>query len=81
MAYELITSKSPVSKGENAMCFIQKVPLGKRLDISMLIDKTQIDFLKKCWSGDLSERPTFSQIVDILKDEKFFSNFLLMPMK
>lgn len=75
IAYELITSQSPISDGENAMSFVIKVPNGKRPDISMLTDQNQIDFLKKCWSGDPSERPTFSQIVSILKDKEFYSKF------
>lgn len=75
IAYEIITSLSPIPKGENGMLFVYQVPKGKRPDISTIKDKNITTFLSKCWSNDPNKRPTFSEIVDILKDPKITSYF------
>lgn len=75
IAYQIITSKDIIPKGEKPLHFSYNIPNGKRPDISMITNQHQIDFLQKCWSNDPKNRPTFSEIINVLKDEEFFSSF------
>ena len=45
IAYEIITSNSPIPEGENGMFYVYRVPNGKRPDISKLNDQIVIEFL------------------------------------
>lgn len=74
IAYELIVGKSPVDE-TILYKLMHNVIQGKRPDVSIIQDKKIQKFLKKCWSNDPNERPTFSQIVETLCDPIFLKAF------
>lgn len=75
VAYEIITSNKPFSDKDTQKTIMRDVPKGKRPDVSMITDKNLVSFLENCWSNDPDQRPTFVQIVDILKNEFLLNYF------
>lgn len=74
LAYELITRQNMFPTNVSLIDFINGITDGKRPDISML-DPDIARFIDICWSNNPSERPNFSQIVEILEDQRFYSKF------
>lgn len=54
--------------------FIAKIGRGERPRKMEFIPDHYWELIEACWSQDPSERPTFAEIVDILKDDKFALN-------
>ncbi|KAK8882419.1 hypothetical protein M9Y10_045061 [Tritrichomonas musculus] len=54
--------------------FIAKIGRGERPRKMEFIPDHYWELIEACWSQDPSERPTFTEIVDILKDDKFALN-------
>lgn len=54
--------------------FIAKIGRGERPRKMEFIPDHYWELIEACWSQDPSERPTFAEIVDILKDDKFIFN-------
>lgn len=48
-----------------------KINSGIRLDRPVNIPDHYWELIEKCWQGDYAKRPTFDEIVEILKDDKY----------
>lgn len=73
--YELITCKKPFEGYTSVFGLIDDVKKGKRPDLSLIKEEKIRIFLSKCWSENLTERPTFSQIVEEMMKDEFKRSF------
>ena len=73
--YEVFTSKEPYTGYKNAYHLCDDVKNGKRPDIECIQDKDIRNFICRCWSPSPNERPSFTEIVEKLKDERYFQIF------
>lgn len=74
IAYELLTGKDFFNldkyiKVQNKL--LNDVIKGVRPDLSIINDEEILVFFQRCWSGEPSERPTFSEICETLLKKKF----------
>lgn len=79
LAYEIVTRKEPFSElGENIspFAFAQKVIKGIRPRFTDGITRKMKNLLRKCWSDDPSERPSFEEIFNELSDLSYFDETL-----
>jgi serine/threonine protein kinase len=70
--YEITTNKIPYDYCKNNAQIIFRVTVEKK--IPNLPEETKIhpillDVMKQCWNQDPSQRPSFSQIVQMLRNE------------
>lgn len=71
MVYEIITLEIPF-KGVNVFKMMAIAPNGYRPEIKSDVPDCWRKLIEKCWSQDPSQRPTFSEIVDLLKIDQDF---------
>lgn len=55
----------------NRNAFIEKIKGGKRFVRPPLVPDHYWDLIQRCWSQNPADRPTFDEIVRILRDDKF----------
>lgn len=70
IVYEIITSKFPY-KGCSFFAFMRQVASGERPSL-LGIPEAYKDLISSCWSQNEHERPTFDEIVEVLKTKKEF---------
>lgn len=69
VAYELITGIFPY-QGQNQLKILKNIAEGRMPDLNYIHNDHIRKFLRRCWSKNASERPTFSQIItEILRRE------------
>ena len=86
IVYEIITEKRPFEKINNLLMILKKVENNNRPDID---EKTPIcykNLIQQCWSQNPDDRPTFDEILNLLKsnpdfitkevDEEAFYNYV-----
>lgn len=74
IVYILITGLYPFSKVRNLVELMTKLQTGKRPTIPSDTPQVYAQLIEKCWSQDVSERPSFEEIVNELKtNEEFIS--------
>ena len=71
IAYELIVNEQPF-KGDNLFMLFQKVKNGFRPEFDGLIEDCYQSLIESCWSQEPSERPTFDEIKEELKNNDEF---------
>ena len=69
--YEIMTKEIPFS-GLNFYHLMKNVPIGFRPSFNEQINSTYENLIKRCWSNEPNERPTFEEIVNELKTNKGF---------
>lgn len=76
VVFEIMSSEKPFSEIENAsQIFNEVVVKGRRPKSNKKIPQSYAKLIEKCWSDDLSERPTFEGIVFYLKmNSEFITN-------
>lgn len=83
VAYEILTREKPFQKLNTTFDIINEVAiLRKRPSITHAISNFYEDLIKRCWSHDPTERPSFDEIVDLLKsnpeliDDEEYQNYI-----
>lgn len=71
IAYELITGVVPFEEYRDNSKLFKDVQKGIRPDLNVINNSNIRDFLKKCWSNEPSERPSFGSIVKELLTDKY----------
>ena len=69
--FEIISGEKPF-EGDHYFQIMNKVLKGERPKIRESITESFVELIKKCWSQDPKERPSFDQIVTQLKTNKGF---------
>lgn len=75
LVYEILKGVK-IFKGYNKTPFYLRdfVVNGGRPNDFTMISKSYENLIKKCWSQNPEERPTFDQIIDLLKNDRSFIN-------
>ncbi|KAK8886585.1 hypothetical protein M9Y10_042049 [Tritrichomonas musculus] len=73
VVYQIVTGEiSPFGEKINPLQLMKKVENGKRPEISDIVPDCYRELIEKCWSQSPDDRPTFSEIVDVLKNDPSF---------
>lgn len=73
--YEIVTNKRPFESCEDVLKLFEEVSVYKtRPEFDNEIPKCYKNLIEKCWSHDPQDRPTFDEILDILKNNHDFIN-------
>ena len=72
IVYEIITSEIPFMEYDNIYLLVKSIIKGDRPKIDQSLNPTYESLIKRCWSNELNERPTFEEIVNELKTNKGF---------
>lgn len=75
IVYILITGLYPFSKVRNLVELMTKLQTGKRPTIPSDTPQVYAQLIEKCWSQDVSERPSFEEIVNELKTNQDFITY------
>ena len=73
--YWILTGEVPYGDEKNLNQISNKICNGIRPDISTITNEKITDLIKKCWSGNPDERPTFDQVLDDITNPEFYSYF------
>ncbi|KAK8865515.1 hypothetical protein M9Y10_011071 [Tritrichomonas musculus] len=73
IAYEIITGRIPFQKMKQFELF-RAVVKGERPNIPRSVPSHYRHLLTECWEGDPEKRPTFKEIVDVLKSDIFVND-------
>lgn len=69
LAYEIITGKQPYSDITNVYNLMARIINGERPKKEKCISGKMFELIERCWNQDPKERPTFSEVFDILKSD------------
>lgn len=72
--YQMFTTKLEFDDGRkirSAQQYMMKIGRGKRPMKQDTIPDIYWDLIQKCWKQDPSERPTFDEITEMLKDDRY----------
>lgn len=72
IVYEMVTLEQPFKNKIGVIQVMDAVKNGVRPDIKNTVPKCYQDLITKCWSQDPNQRPTFNEIVQILKTNDDF---------
>lgn len=71
IAYQLITGKDPFPDIKSIFKLQREVTNGKRPDLTCIENEYIRFLLNKWWSMEPDDRPTFKQIIEEIKDDRF----------
>lgn len=71
ITYEIVTNRIPFA-GYGPFKIISEVLKGHRPKFDDMISSAFRNLIEKCWSHDPNDRPTFNEIVDMLKSNQDF---------
>ncbi|KAK8842485.1 hypothetical protein M9Y10_026074 [Tritrichomonas musculus] len=74
IVYEIIYGQQPFKDFNNN--FITKVVNGERPKLNDTIPECYQKLIERCWSHDLNKRPTFNEIVQLLKTDDFMTDLI-----
>lgn len=69
--YEILSGKSPYNRYKSVNKLKNEIKKGKRPDLAFITDKHIQNFLKKCWSPYPNKRPTFKEVIEEVKLERY----------
>jgi serine/threonine protein kinase len=69
--YEIITGTGALTSCENKLKLFLDLAEGKRPDIPRTVLPFARQLIERCWSASPTERPSFSEMLGLLKDAKF----------
>lgn len=72
VVYEIITNLKPYQGGNIYGLIMDIVQKGTRPEFTEQIPDCYIKLIEKCWSQDPKDRPTFDEIVHLLKTDRDF---------
>ena len=76
LAYEILTGKEPYYELGNNLTpyqFWNKIIQGTRPTLTSDIPQKTIDLIERCWSRNVSERPSFEEIFNLLSSDFSYS--------
>ncbi|KAK8854144.1 hypothetical protein M9Y10_016701 [Tritrichomonas musculus] len=68
VTFSMLTNQMPFSEITQIFELVEKLKTGYRPEMSDKIPEVYQNLIKRCWSQEPSERPTFSEILSELKD-------------
>ncbi|KAK8896745.1 hypothetical protein M9Y10_014662 [Tritrichomonas musculus] len=72
LLYEMLTETTPY-EGFDLIHLLMAVQNGQRPLFTKPIDDSYKDLIERCWSQDPKDRPSFEEIVELLKNDKFIT--------
>ncbi|KAK8835279.1 hypothetical protein M9Y10_026482 [Tritrichomonas musculus] len=73
--YEVFSGKSPYTGYKSIYRLLDDVKNGKRPNLNHIVNEDIKNFLNRCWSSNPTERPTFAEIVEQMKSERYLQIF------
>ena len=77
ITYQLFINETPFNGLNNGMKIYNKVVKGDRPEIICPIYDKIVEMIKACWEQSPSDRPSFDEIKEILKDPEFYEDMLI----
>lgn len=77
IAYQLFVNEDPFPTEKTPIKIYQKIAKGYRPEIFGPVDSNIVEMIKSCWEQNPSDRLTFDQIKETLKDPEFYSEMLI----
>lgn len=75
LLYEFVTNKRPYEKSDTYEQFLNDLKNFKRPELSFVRDLRIRNFIKRCWSSNPTQRPSFEDILTEVTDESYLRAF------